>query len=56
MSSFSEINEKQDEVAFHVGNHARLLAGPGTGKTTVLTKRVVHLIETLKVSSEEIIR
>ena len=28
----------------HVGNHARLLAGPGTGKTKTLTRRVLSLI------------
>jgi len=28
----------------HVGSHARLLAGPGTGKTKTLTRRVLSLI------------
>lgn len=55
MDSFIKINEKQDIAAIHVGTHARLLAGPGTGKTRVITKRVVHLIDNLKVPPEEII-
>ena len=28
----------------HIGQHARLLAGPGTGKTKTLTRRVLSLI------------
>lgn len=28
----------------HIGSHARLLAGPGTGKTKTLTRRVLSLI------------
>ncbi len=28
----------------HVGSHARLLAGPGTGKTKTLTRRVLSLV------------
>lgn len=34
----------QENAASHVGMHARLLAGPGTGKTHVLTRRVVFLL------------
>ena len=44
------INERsmlpeQELAARHVGTHARLLAGPGTGKTLTLTRRVMTLIE-----------
>ena len=28
----------------HIGRHARLLAGPGTGKTKTLTRRVLSLV------------
>lgn len=41
------MTQEQDEqkiAATHTGSHARLLAGPGTGKTTTLTKRVRNLI------------
>lgn len=33
----------RDAVA-HVGSHARLIAGPGTGKTYVLAGRVLNLV------------
>lgn len=35
-----------DQIAAidHIGSHARLLAGPGTGKTKTLTRRVLSLI------------
>jgi len=36
---------EQRYVASYVGSHARLLAGPGTGKTRSLTKRICFLIE-----------
>ncbi len=34
----------QIEAIDHIGSHARLLAGPGTGKTKTLTRRVLSLI------------
>ncbi len=34
----------QIEAIDHIGSHARLLAGPGTGKTKTLTRRVLFLI------------
>jgi DNA helicase-2/ATP-dependent DNA helicase PcrA len=37
--------DDQKIAASHIGSHARLLAGPGTGKTTTLTKRVCSLIK-----------
>ena len=30
----------QKTAAVHAGSHARLLAGPGTGKTLTLTRRI----------------
>lgn len=36
--------EEQKEAASHIGSHARLIAGPGTGKTLVLTRRIAYLI------------
>lgn len=36
--------DDQREAASHVGCHARLLAGPGTGKTLTLTRRVAYLV------------
>ncbi len=34
----------QREAASHVGRHARLLAGPGTGKTLTLARRAAYLV------------
>lgn len=38
------LSEDQIRAAEHKGTHARLLAGPGTGKTRTLTHRVLALI------------
>ena len=35
---------EQRKAAAHAGNHARLLAGPGTGKTLTLTRRISCLV------------
>jgi DNA helicase-2/ATP-dependent DNA helicase PcrA len=45
----------QERAAGHTGSHARLLAGPGTGKTFVMTRRIVYLIEEVGVDPSEII-
>lgn len=47
------LNE-QKAAAGHTGNHARLLAGPGTGKTLTLTRRICFLVEEKEVSPESI--
>ncbi len=46
---------KQLEAARHVGKPARLLAGPGTGKTFVMTRRMCGLIEAQGVAPEAIL-
>jgi len=40
-----DLTEEQCQAASHIGSHARLLAGPGTGKTRVLTRRVLYLVQ-----------
>lgn len=47
--------DEQREAACHVGLHACLRAGPGTGKTLTLAKRVVYLIVGQNVSPNEIL-
>lgn len=47
--------DDQAEAASHHGSHARLLAGPGTGKTFVLTRRIVYLVTELAIPPEEIL-
>src|SRR5206468_1915772 len=38
------LNEQQRAAATHTGGPLRVLAGPGTGKTTTLTARVAWLV------------
>jgi DNA helicase-2/ATP-dependent DNA helicase PcrA len=45
---------EQRAVAGHTGSHARLLAGPGTGKTRCLTRRICYLIEDGEVQPDQI--
>ena len=42
------LTDEQQKAASHTGSHARLLAGPGTGKTFTLTRRIVRLVVDLK--------
>jgi len=36
--------DDQKKAASHIGSHAQLLAGPGTGKTLTLTRRAAYLV------------
>jgi DNA helicase-2/ATP-dependent DNA helicase PcrA len=47
--------EDQKLAASHVGSHARLLAGPGTGKTLTLTRRICFLVNDQSVPASEIV-
>jgi DNA helicase-2/ATP-dependent DNA helicase PcrA len=44
------LSEEQRNAASYHGSHARLLAGPGTGKTFSLTRRILYLIENQEVN------
>ena len=46
--------EDQKAAATHIGSHARLLAGPGTGKTFTLTHRVRYLVQEKNVPPKHI--
>lgn len=46
---------EQRTAAAHSGNHARLLAGPGTGKTLTLTRHICFLVEEYHVAPQEIV-
>jgi DNA helicase-2/ATP-dependent DNA helicase PcrA len=39
----------------HCGSHARLLAGPGTGKTHTLTRRLCHLVQQQRIDPKGIL-
>ena len=42
---FSKMNEKQQEAVFHTEGPLLILAGAGSGKTTVLVNRVAYIIK-----------
>ena len=41
---FNKLNDKQKEVVMHIDGPCLVLAGAGSGKTKVLTERIVNLI------------
>ena len=45
MVKFSDLNEQQKLAVIDESNHLRIIAGAGSGKTRVLTMRIVYLIE-----------
>lgn len=53
----SKLNAQQKNAVSHPhdGSCARVVAGPGTGKTAVLTSRVAHLVHNCGVSSRQIL-
>lgn len=51
----SNLLPAQRIAASHAGRHARLLAGPGTGKTLTLTRRVLYLVEELDCDPRDIV-
>ena len=55
MSWTEGLSHEQQQVARHAGSHARLLAGPGTGKTRVMTSRVAYLVQSRHVTSSDIL-
>lgn len=51
----SKLSDEQRKVASYIGGHARLLAGPGTGKTRCLTQRVVYLVTEKDINPSKIL-
>lgn len=49
------LSDEQAQAASRTGSHARLLAGPGTGKTHTLARRVVYLVTQDLVHPSEIL-
>ncbi len=55
MELLQELNEKQQQAAAHIDGAMLVVAGPGTGKTGVITQRIVHLIRNHQVPPDQIL-
>ncbi len=51
----NKLNKEQKEAVLHGKGPLLIVAGAGTGKTTVITQRIVNLIETKLAKPEEIL-
>lgn len=52
---FGQANDEQKKAIQHIDGPALIIAGPGTGKTFTLVKRVVYLIVEKGVKPENIL-
>jgi len=55
LDNFSKLNKAQQEAVLHEEGPLLIVAGAGTGKTTVLISRLAHLILDKKNSTDEIL-
>ncbi len=55
MNIFRDLNEKQIEAVTHKDGPLLVIAGPGTGKTKVITHRIEHLIREHNIRPEQIL-
>lgn len=53
--AFNSFNQSQLEAVNHASGPALVVAGPGSGKTRVLTHRILNLIENHNISPEQIL-
>ena len=50
-----ELNEAQQQAVTHVEGPCMVLAGPGSGKTFTLVKRIIYMTEQANISPQEIL-
>ena len=50
-----KLSEEQKNAIMHSEGACLVVAGPGSGKTTVITKRIKYLIESAGVSPADIL-
>jgi DNA helicase-2/ATP-dependent DNA helicase PcrA len=55
MAWSDDLTDEQTKAAAHQGRHARLLAGPGTGKTRSLTRHAMFLVESQGIAADKIL-
>jgi DNA helicase-2/ATP-dependent DNA helicase PcrA len=48
------LSPEQRIAASHYGSHARLLAGPGTGKSYTIARHIAYLVQEQEVSADEV--
>ncbi|MBN4084506.1 ATP-dependent helicase [Mycoplasma sp. CSL10166] len=51
----SDLNEKQNQAVKYFDKHLRIIAGAGTGKTKVLTRKIAYLINILGIPAKNIL-
>src|SRR6185369_1564314 len=55
MEETRKLNKEQKEAIKHRNGPLLIIAGAGTGKTTVITERIVHLIKKQEVNPQNIL-
>jgi DNA helicase II / ATP-dependent DNA helicase PcrA len=55
MDTLAELNSKQQEAVQAIKGPVLILAGPGSGKTRVITQRIAYLVKTVGVSPRRIL-
>ena len=55
MDTLAGLNSKQQEAVQAINGPVLILAGPGSGKTRVITQRVAYLVKTVGVSPRRIL-